>query len=128
MKTYIYLLLFLCVICADHRKPSKKTKHCLVEKLGKEQVKSLLSSFRKYHRSHGKAKFPEFINDKRPDLNETLNECLKKSRRLKRKLSKAKKMKKNLRDMLKGKINKPEIKNYRSLEMKKKLIKRAKMQ
>ena len=90
MKTYIYLLLFLCVICADNRKPSKKAKHCLVEKLGKEEVKSLLSSFRKYHRSHGKAKFPEFIDDKRPELKETLEECLKNNRRLKRKLNKAK--------------------------------------
>ena len=53
MKTYIYLLLFLCVICADNRKPSKKAKHCLVEKLGKEEVKSLIIKFLK-HTPHNK--------------------------------------------------------------------------
>ena len=84
MKAYIFLILFLSISCKDPRRPSKYTKQCLKEKLGKEEVKSLLSSFRKYHRSHGKANFTEFIYDRKPELKATLEKCLtqKNDRRL----------------------------------------------
>ena len=76
MKTYIYLILFLSIICKDLRRPTKATVKCLKQKLGKEKVKSLIESFRKYHRNHGKANFTEFINDKKSELKETLEKCL----------------------------------------------------
>ena len=81
MKTLLYALLFAVVFCFDPRMPSKSTKQCLIKQLGEEQTKSLFSSFRKYHRSNGKAKFTEFINIKKPELKDTLEKCLDKKLR-----------------------------------------------
>ena len=81
MKTYIYLILFLSILCKDPRRPNKATIKCLRQKLGKEPVKSLLESFRKYHRSHGKANFTEFINVKKSILKATLEKCLLENKR-----------------------------------------------
>ena len=81
MKTYIYLILFLSILCKDLRRPTRATIKCLRQKLGKEPVKSLLESFRKYHRSHGKANFTEFINVKKSILKATLEKCLLENKR-----------------------------------------------
>ena len=114
MKAYIFLMLFLSILCKDPRRPSKYTKQCLKEKLGKEEVKSLLSSFRKYHRSHGKANFTEFIYDRKPELKATLEKCLtqkndrrlNKERILEKKLSlalfKNKELKKEIKQLIKN--------------------------
>ena len=86
MKIFLYIFLFVTIFCSDPRRPSKSTKQCLIKQLGEEQAKSLFSSFRKYHRSNGKAKFTEFINNKKPELKETLEKCLsQKLRRLDKK-------------------------------------------
>ena len=83
MKLFIYILLFISAICFDPRKPSKFTKKCLLKELGEQKTKDLFSSFRKYHRSNGKANFSEFIDKKKPELKETLEKCSKnKGRRL----------------------------------------------
>ena len=66
MKAYIYLIILISIACKDIRRPTKATLKCLRQKLGKEQVKSLFASFRKYHRSNGKANFTVFINDRKP--------------------------------------------------------------
>ena len=81
MRSYIYILLFISIACTDIRKPLKATKECLMKELGEEKAKALFSSFRKYHRSNGKAKFNEFINDKKPELKEILEKCLDKKLR-----------------------------------------------
>ena len=82
MKNYIFIILILGTICSDHRRPSKYTKNCFINALGEEKTKALLSSFRKYHRTNGKAKFSDFIIAKRPELKETLEKCLEKKRTL----------------------------------------------
>ena len=38
MRSYIYILLFINIACADIRKPSKATKECLIKELGEEKV------------------------------------------------------------------------------------------
>ena len=81
MKTYLYILLFVIIICPDTRRPSKNTIQCLIKELGDEKVKSLFSSFRKYHRSNGKAKFNEFIENKKTDFKEVLDKCMNKKKR-----------------------------------------------
>ena len=81
MKAYLYILLFVIIICPDTRKPSKNTIQCLIKELGDEKVKSLFSSFRKYHRSNGKAKFNEFIENKKTDFKEVLEKCMNKKKR-----------------------------------------------
>ena len=81
MKTYLYILLFVIIICPDTRRPSKNTIQCLIKELGDEKVKSLFSSFRKYHRSNGKAKFNEFIYNKKTDFKEVLEKCMNKKKR-----------------------------------------------
>ena len=81
MKAYLYILLFVIIICPDTRRPSKNTIQCLIKELGDEKVKSLFSSFRKYHRSNGKAKFNEFIENKKTDFKEVLEKCMNKKRR-----------------------------------------------
>ena len=82
MKIYIYILLFISIICGDPRRPTKLTKQCLMKELGIEKVKSLILSFRKYHRTNGKAKFSEFIYEKKPEFKEVLDKCkLNKKRR-----------------------------------------------
>ena len=90
MKAYIYLILFLSVVCKDLRRPGRTTLKCFKKLLGEEQVKELFASFRKYHRSNGKANFTEFINDKKPELKETLEKCLLKGLKEKRRLNKVK--------------------------------------
>ena len=81
MKAYLYILLFVIIICPDTRRPSKNTIQCLIKELGDEKVKSLFSSFRKYHRSNGKAKFNEFIENKKTDFKEVLEKCMNKKKR-----------------------------------------------
>ena len=81
MKTYLYIILFAIIICPDTRRPSKNTIQCLIKELGDEKVKSLFSSFRKYHRSNGKAKFNEFIENKKTDFKEVLEKCMNKKKR-----------------------------------------------
>ena len=111
MKTFIYILLFISIICSDPRKPSKFTRNCLIEELGEEKVKNLFASFRKYHRSNGKAKFSEFIYDKKPELKETLEKCrnIKKKRRLDKEIKdmnkeeKEKMVKEMIKDIKEGK-------------------------
>ena len=75
MKMLIYFILFIGIICPDPRKPSKLVKKCFIESIGEKETKALLSSFRKYHRSNGKAKFAKFITEKKPELKETLQKC-----------------------------------------------------
>ena len=111
MKAYIYLILFLSIVCKDLRRPTKATLKCLRQKLGKEQVKSLHASFRKYHRSNGKANFTEFINDKKPELKETLEKCLLKGLKEKRRLNKEKKLEKKALKLLKSFIKDKKVKN-----------------
>ena len=111
MKVYIYLILFLSIICKDIRKPIKATLKCFRQKFGKEKVKSLLASFRKYHRSNGKANFTVFINDRKPELKETLEKCLLKGLKEKRRLNKEKKLEKKVISLLKSLIKDKKIKN-----------------
>ena len=81
MKKYLFIFLFSIIICPDTRKPSKNTIQCLIKELGDEKVKSLFSSFRKYHRSNGKAKFNEFIYNKKTDFKEVLDKCMNKKKK-----------------------------------------------
>lgn len=95
MKFYIFIILLLSIFCADYRRPSKSAKNCLIKLLGEEDTKKLIAGLRKYHRTHGKATFYEYICDKRPEYKEEVEECLFK--KIKRKLSKSKnKSKKNV--------------------------------
>ena len=86
MKIFIYLFLFLSIICTDIPKPSKYIRNCFEKSLGEKGFKILYNSFKKYYRAHGEATFPEFIKAKRPELNPMLNKFKKKGRKLSKKL------------------------------------------
>ena len=111
MKAYIYLIILISIACKDIRRPTKATLKCLRQKLGKEQVKSLFASFRKYHRSNGKANFTVFINDRKPELKNTLEKCLAKEIKERRRLQKEKKSEKKVINLLKSLINDRKLKN-----------------
>ena len=73
MRIFLYLFLFLSIICSDIRKPSKYIRNSFKKSLGKKGFRTLYNSFKKYYRAHGEATFPEFIKAKRPELNPMLN-------------------------------------------------------
>ena len=93
MKTYIYLILFLSIKCKDFPKPSKFIRKCLKKFIGKDEVKLLISKYKKYNQKHSKANFALFIYNKRPDVKGSLEYCLKKNNR---RLNKEKKIIKKL--------------------------------
>ena len=131
MKNYIYLLLLLSVICSDYRRPTKSAKNCLIMKYGEEETKQLLAGLRKYHRSHGKATFYEYILAKKPELKEEVEECLmpKIRRRLETKKGKTKKsavMEYYLQSIIKDKKVKKKIMRGLSRKTKSKAVKKCK--
>ena len=81
MKIFIYLFLFLSIICADIRKPSKYIRNCFKKSLGKKGFKILYNSFKEYHSSNGVGNFTDFIKAERPELNPILGKCMKKDGR-----------------------------------------------
>ena len=85
MKIFIYLFLFLSIICTDIPKPSKYIRNCFEKRLGKEGFKILYNSFKEYHSSNGVANFTDFIKAERPELNPMLGKCMKKGRKLSKK-------------------------------------------
>ena len=111
MRTYIYLILLLGIICSDKRKPSKVVKKCFIDSLGEEKAKLLFASFRKFHRHDGKMKFAEYINTQTPEHKELLEQCLaEKKRRLKLKRKKEdRKLSANMKQMEKA-LEKGDIK------------------
>ena len=98
MKIFLYLILFLSIICSDIRKPSKYIRNSFKKSLGKKGFRILYNSFKKYHRSHEEATFPEFIKAKRPELNPMLNKFKKKGRKLSKKLFIEKLKEKNVKE------------------------------
>ena len=106
----IHFNLFLSIICSDIRKPSKYIRNSFKKSLGKKGFRILYNSFKKYHRAHGEATFPEFIKAKRPELNPMLNKFKKKGRKLSKKL---------FIEKLKAKNVKEDIINEVKMEMKK---------
>ena len=125
MKAYIYLILFLSIVCKDLRRPGRTTLKCFKKLLGEEQVKELFASFRKYHRSNGKANFSEFINDRKPELKETLEKCSLKEIKEIRKLKKERKLEKKVINLLKSFIKDKKIKNAIKKEITKGNLKKA---
>ena len=81
MKIFIYLFLFLSIICTDIPKPSKYIRNCFKKRLGKKGFKILYNSFKEYHSSNGVANFTDFIKAERPELNPMLDKCMKKDGR-----------------------------------------------
>ena len=81
MKIFIYLFLFLSIICTDIPKPSKYIRNCFEKRLGKEGFKILYNSFKEYHSSNGVGNFTDFIKAERPELNPMLGKCMKKDGR-----------------------------------------------
>ena len=81
MKIFIYLFLFLSIICTDIPKPSKYIRNCFEKSLGKKGFKILYNSFKEYHSSNGVANFTDFIKAERPELNPMLGKCMKKDGR-----------------------------------------------
>ena len=81
MKIFIYLFLFLSIICTDIPKPSKYIRNCFEKRLGKEEFKILYNSFKEYHSSNGVGNFTEFIKAEKPELNPMLGKCMKKDGR-----------------------------------------------
>ena len=81
MKIFIYLFLFLSIICADIRKPSKYIRNCFKKSLGKKGFEILYNSFKEYHSSNGVGNFTDFIKAERPELNPMLGKCMKKDGR-----------------------------------------------
>ena len=102
MRIFLYLILFLSIICTDIPKPSKYIRNSFKKSLGKKGFRILYNSFKKYHRSHEEATFPEFIKAKRPELNPMLNKFKKKGRKLSKKRFLEESKTKNLKqDMIK---------------------------
>ena len=85
MKIFIYLFLFLSIICTDIPKPSKYIRNCFKKSLGKKGFKILYNSFKEYHSSNGVGNFTDFIKAERPELNPMLGKCMKKGRKLSKK-------------------------------------------
>ncbi len=81
MKIFIYLFLFLSIICTDIPKPSKYIRNCFKKSLGKKGFKILYNSFKEYHSSNGVGNFTDFIKAERPELNPMLDKCMKKDGR-----------------------------------------------
>ncbi len=81
MKIFIYLFLFLSIICTDIPKPSKYIRNCFEKSLGEKGFKILYNSFKEYHSSNGVANFTDFIKAERPELNPMLDKCMKKDGR-----------------------------------------------
>ena len=81
MKIFIYLFLFLSIICTDIPKPSKYIRNCFEKRLGKKGFKILYNSFKEYHSSNGVGNFTEFIKAEKPELNPMLGKCMKKDGR-----------------------------------------------
>ena len=87
MKTFLLLMvLFIGVFCGDYRRPSPTAKKCMEKIMGKSNVKKLIESLRKYHRTNGKATILDFILEKRPELKNVAEECLLKTKRRRRRL------------------------------------------
>ena len=81
MKIFIYLFLFLSIICTDIPKPSKYIRNCFEKSLGKKGFKILYNSFKEYHSSNGVGIFTDFIKAEKPELNPILGKCMKKDGR-----------------------------------------------
>ena len=81
MKIFIYLFLFLSIICTDIPKHSKYIKNCLKKSLGEKGFKILYNSFKEYHSSNGVGNFTDFIKAEKPELNPILGKCMKKDGR-----------------------------------------------
>ena len=81
MKIFIYLFLFLSIICTDIPKHSKYIRNCFEKSLGKKGFKILYNSFKEYHSSNGVGNFTEFIKAEKPELNPMLGKCMKKDGR-----------------------------------------------
>ena len=81
MKIFIYLFLFLSIICTDIPKPSKYIRNCFEKSLGKKGFKILYNSFKEYHSSNGVGNFTDFIKAEKPELNPILGKCMKKDGR-----------------------------------------------
>ena len=85
MKTFLLLMvLFIGVFCGDYRRPSPAAKKCMEKMMGKLNVKKLIESLRKYHRTNGKATILDYILEKRPELKNVAEECLLKTKRRRR--------------------------------------------
>ena len=104
MRIILYLFLYLSIICSDIRKPSKYIRNSFKKSLGKKGFRILYNSFKKYHRAHGEATFPEFIKAKRPELNPMLNKFKKKGRKLSKKFFIEKLKAKNVKEDIINKI------------------------
>ncbi len=87
MKTFLLLMvmvLFIGVFCGDYRSPSHAAKKCMEKIMGKLNVKKLIKSLRKYHKTNAKATILDFILEKRPELKNVAEECLLKTKRRRR--------------------------------------------
>ena len=89
---YFLIILFIGAFCRDYRWPTGTQIKCFKKYIGEGGVKKLLESFRKYHRSHGKATLLDYILDKRGDLKSISDECLLKISRRRRRLDKEENM------------------------------------
>ena len=81
MKIIFLFCLIFIVVCEDYRKPNKEMRKCLKETIGKENLKSLLLSLRKYHATNSKATLLDLINDRKPEYKDIIEKCLVKNQR-----------------------------------------------